>query len=362
MKYVEEFRDPELVGRLAAAIAQKSTQPVRFMELCGTHTMAIARHGLTALLPSTVELVSGPGCPVCVTATEEIDRAVKLARTPGVTLATFGDLIRVPGSHSSLARERAAGARVEVVYSPLDAIGLALADPGRQVVFLGIGFETTAPTVAASLLMAQRKGLKNFSVLAAHKLLPPALAALLSGPVLGLAGFLCPGHVTTIIGTGAYQAVARDHGLACVVSGFEPADVMASILMLVNQVEEGRPGVEIQYGRAVSAAGNPQARELMDQVFAPVDAPWRGLGLIPQSGLDPAGEFAAFDARQRFDLEVPPAKDHPGCRCGDVLRGLIKPPQCKLFAAVCNPSEPVGPCMVSMEGTCAAWYKYRREV
>lgn len=362
MKYVEEFRDPELVGQLAQAIAHKSTRPVRFMELCGTHTMAIARHGLTALLPPTVELVSGPGCPVCVTATEEIDRAVKLARTPGVTVATFGDLIRVPGSHSSLARERAAGASVEVVYSPLDAIGLALADTSRQVVFLGIGFETTAPTVAASLIMAQRKGVTNFSVLAAHKLLPPALTALLSGPALGLSGFLCPGHVTTIIGTRAYQAVARDHGLACVVSGFEPADVMASILMLVNQVEEGRPGVEIQYGRAVAAAGNPQARELMDQVFAPVDAPWRGLGVIPQSGLDPAGDFAAFDARKRFDLEVPPALDHPGCRCGDVLRGLIKPPQCKLFAAACNPSEPVGPCMVSMEGTCAAWYKYRREV
>lgn len=362
MKYVEEFRDPELVGRLAEAINRKSTRPVRFMELCGTHTMAIARHGLTALLPSTVELVSGPGCPVCVTATEEIDRAVRLARTPGVTVATFGDLIRVPGSHSSLAKERAAGARVEVVYSPLDAIGLALADPARQVVFLGIGFETTAPTVAASLIMARNKGLKNFSVLVAHKLLPPALTALLSGPALGLAGFLCPGHVTTIIGTAAYEAVARDHGLACVVSGFEPADVMASILMLVNQVEEDRPGVEIQYGRAVSAGGNPQARELMDQVFTPVDAPWRGLGVIPHSGLDPAGEFAAFDARRRFDLEVPPALDHPGCRCGDVLRGLIKPPQCRLFAAACTPTEPVGPCMVSMEGTCAAWYKYRREV
>ncbi|MFH1058566.1 MAG: hydrogenase formation protein HypD [Pseudomonadota bacterium] len=358
---MDEFRDPALAQSLAAAIAKKSTRPVRFMELCGTHTMAIARHGLTQMLPPTVELVSGPGCPVCVTATEEIDRAVKLARTPGVVVATFGDLVRVPGSHSSLARERAAGAAVRVVYSPLDAIELAIAEPQSQVVFLGIGFETTAPTVAAAMRMAHMKGLANFSVLSAHKLLPPALAALLNGPALGLNGFLCPGHVTTVIGTDPYQGVARDHGLACVVAGFEPADVLASILMLVSQVEEGRSAVEIQYGRAVSPAGNPQARALMGEVFAPADAPWRGLGMIPLSGLEPRADYAQFDARRRFDLEVPPAQDHPGCKCGDVLRGLVRPPECKLFATVCTPTEPIGPCMVSMEGTCAAWYKYRRE-
>jgi hydrogenase expression/formation protein HypD len=360
LKHIDEFRDPELTNGLARAIREASTNHARFMELCGTHTMAIARHGLTRMLPPTVELVSGPGCPVCVTATEEIDRAVKLAQTPGVVVATFGDLIRVPGSHSSLAKERAAGARVKVVYSALDALELALADPSSQVVFLGIGFETTAPTVAAAIMVARRQNVDNFSVLAAHKLLPPALAALLDGPNLGLNGFLCPGHVTTVIGIGTYEAVAKEHHLACVVSGFEPADMLGAILMLVRQVEAGRAAVEIQYARGVSPQGNPQALALMNQVFAPVDAPWRGLGWIPKSGLVFAPEFASFDARARFDLEVPRAADHPGCKCGDVLRGLVHPPQCKLFGQVCAPESPLGPCMVSAEGTCAAWYKYRR--
>jgi hydrogenase expression/formation protein HypD len=229
------------------------------------------------------------------------------------------------------------------------------------VAFLGIGFETTAPTVAAALMTARAEGLANFSVLAAHKLLPPALEALLAGPELGLSGFLCPGHVTTVIGAAAYEPVARRHGLACVVSGFEPADVMASLLMLVRQVEAGEPRVEIQYARAVSPEGNPQARDLMARAFRPADAAWRGLGVIPASGLEPAPELAGLDARRRWDLEVPPAGDPPGCRCGDILRGLARPPQCRLFAAACTPTRPVGPCMVSQEGTCAAWFKYRRE-
>ncbi len=361
MKHVDEYRDPKVTRELAEQIRRTSKTPARFMELCGTHTMALARHGLHALLPETVGMISGPGCPVCVTATEEIDRAVKLARTPGVVVATFGDLVRVPGSESSLAAERAAGAAVEVVYSPLDAVGLAARRPEEQVVFLGIGFETTAPTVAAALMTADRQGLKNFSVLSAHKLLPPALAALLSGPDLGLSGFLCPGHVTTVIGTACYQPVAQDKGLPCVVAGFEPADVLAAILMLVKQVEAGESRVEIAYKRAVRPEGNPAAVELMNRYFMPVDAPWRGLGDIPQSGLALRPEFAHLDAAQRFDLAVPRAKDHPGCRCGDVLRGLISPPECKLFAGVCNPSSPLGPCMVSAEGTCAAWFRYRRE-
>lgn len=360
MKHADEYRDPELTKNLAQAIQAASRKPVRFMELCGTHTMAIARHGLIQMLPPTVELVSGPGCPVCVTATEEIDRAVKLAQEPGVIVATFGDLLRVPGSHSSLAQERAAGAQVEIVYSPLDAIQLAKDQADSQVVFLGIGFETTAPTVAAALLMAKQQGLANFSVLAAHKLLPPALAALLSGPELGLNGFICPGHVTTVIGTGAYEGVAAGYGLACVVAGFEPADILASLLMLVKQVEADEAKVEIQYRRAASPQGNPQARALMERVFRPVDAAWRGLGVIPSSGLEPGPGFEELDARRRFDLEVPPASDPPACRCGDVLRGLCRPPDCKLFATSCDPSKPVGPCMVSQEGTCAAWFKYRR--
>ncbi|KMY67678.1 hydrogenase assembly protein HupF [Desulfocarbo indianensis] len=360
MKHADEFRDPQLTRNLARAITAASRKPVRFMELCGTHTMAIARHGLLEMLPPTVELVSGPGCPVCVTATEEIDRAVKLARQPGVVVATFGDLLRVPGSQSSLARERAAGAKVEIVYSPLDALELAKRQTASQVVFLGIGFETTAPTVAAAMAMAKNQGLLNFSVLAAHKLLPPAMEALLTGPSLGLHGFICPGHVTTVIGTAAYEEVVARHGLPCVVAGFEPADILATLLMLVKQAEAGQARVEIQYRRAVSPQGNPQAREMMNQVFQPVDAAWRGLGVIPQSGLEPGPDYRELDARRRFDLEVPPAHDPPACRCGDVLRGLCRPPDCKLFAAVCTPTQPVGPCMVSQEGTCAAWFKYRR--
>jgi len=360
LRHATEYRDPELVQSLARAIRAESTQPARFMELCGTHTMAIARHGLTGLLPETVELISGPGCPVCVTATGEIDLAVEMARRPGVAVATFGDLVRVPGSVSSLARERAAGARVEVVYSPLDAVELAAREPETEVVFLGIGFETTAPTVAAALIAADQRGLKNFSVLSAHKLLPPALGALLSGPELGLAGFLCPGHVTTVIGTAAYEPVAADHGLGCVVAGFEPADIMASLLMLVRQVEAGQAKVEIQYARAVSAQGNPQARELMDKAFTAQDAAWRGLGVIPLSGLAPTAGLEHMDAVKRFGLSAPDAGDPPGCRCGDILRGLARPPEFKLFAKSCTPTQPVGPCMVSQEGTCAAWFKYRR--
>lgn len=360
MKHVDEYRDPELVKKLAAKMAEASTRPVRFMELCGTHTMAIARHGLHHMFPATVEMISGPGCPVCVTATEEIDRAIKAASLDGVTVATFGDLIRVPGSAGSLAEQRARGARVEVVYSPLDAVQLAEERPETQVVFLAIGFETTAPTVAAAAMAARSKGLANFSLLAMHKLLPPAMAALLGGDDLALDGFLCPGHVTTVIGTSYYQEVVDAYSMPCVVSGFEPADVMASVLMLVRQVEAGAPKVEVQYTRAVSPQGNPQARMLMDTVFRTADAPWRGLGEIPLSGLVLAEEYADLDAKKRFDLAVEVVGDPPGCRCGEVLTGLIRPPDCKLFAKACDPINPVGPCMVSAEGTCAAYYKYRR--
>ncbi|MCB2189143.1 MAG: hydrogenase formation protein HypD [Deltaproteobacteria bacterium] len=361
MKHVDEYRDPALARELAQRLREESSRPVRFMELCGTHTMAIARHGITGLLPPTVELISGPGCPVCVTSGGEIDRMVELARRPEVVVATFGDMVRVPGTVGSLALERARGAAVEVVYSPLDAVDLAAGRPDRQVVFLGIGFETTAPTVAAAGLTARQRGLANFSFLSAHKLLPPALAALLTGPELGIDGFLCPGHVTTVIGSQVYEPAARDFGKACVVSGFEPVDILASLLMLVRQVEAGRPRVEIQYGRAVHPQGNPAAVALMNQLFRPADAPWRGLGVIPASGLVLAEEFADLDAARRFDLPLVEKGEPAGCRCGEVLRGLIRPPECRLFAKVCDPGQPVGPCMVSSEGTCAAWYKYRRE-
>lgn len=360
MKHVDEYRDPQMVRGLAEAINAEANRPMRFMELCGTHTMAIARHGLPSMLPDDLEFVSGPGCPVCVTSAAEIDAAVGLAGIDGLCVATFGDMIRVPGSGGSLAEARAKGADVRVVYSALDAVKLAAEELGRHVAFLGIGFETTAPTVAAAIMTAKAKGLHNFSVFSCHKLLPPALAALLSGPELGLDGFVCPGHVSTVIGAEPYQA-AVEHGLACVITGFEPTDIMAGVLMLVRQVVSGQPKVEIQYTRAVSPAGNPKAVGMMHLVFRPVDSVWRGLGLIPQSGLTLRSEFAEFDAMRRFELKLGQVDDPPGCRCGDVLRGLIKPPDCVLFGKACNPEKPVGPCMVSGEGSCAAWFKYRRE-
>jgi len=360
MKHVDPYRDPALCRELAQAIAKLCRRPVRFMELCGTHTMAIARHGLASLLPPTLEFVSGPGCPVCVTSAGQIDQAVALAGLDGVSVATFGDMLRVPGGRGSLAQARSRGGDVRVVYSAMDAVDLAQAMPGRRVAFLGIGFETTAPTTAAAILRAQALGLDNFSVLCLHKLMPPALSALLGGPDLGLSGFLCPGHVSTVIGAAPYQ-IAAERGLACVICGFEPVDILAGALMLLRQLDEGRPRVEIQYARAVEAQGNPRARAVMNQVFAAVDAPWRGLGWIAASGLAARPEFASFDAAKVFGLDLSEPPEPPGCLCGQVLRGLARPPQCALFGRACTPESPVGPCMVSSEGACAAWRGYRRE-
>lgn len=358
MKYINEYRDEGVAQSLSRRIREVSATPVRLMEICGTHTMAIFRHGIRSLLPDTVELVSGPGCPVCVTATEEIDRSVKLARTPGVIVTTFGDMIRVPGSESSLQEERAMGADVRIVYSTFDALKIAKDNPNLEVVFLGIGFETTAPTIAAAIQTALETRQHNFSVLPSNKLLPPAMHALLAGGDLGIDGFICPGHVSTIIGTSAYEIVSAQHHVPCVVIGFEPVDILQGILMLVEQVEAGRSDVEIQYTRAVAPQGNPAALSLMHSVFEPCDAPWRGLGVIPGSGLAIREPYSHHDATSRFDLDVPPAKEHPGCRCAEVLRGSVRPPDCKLFRAGCTPGNPVGPCMVSSEGTCAAYFKY----
>jgi hydrogenase expression/formation protein HypD len=358
LKHLSEYRDKGLARKLIEAIWKRSHKPLRLMEVCGTHTMAIFRYGIRQVLPPHIQLISGPGCPVCVTAQEEIDRSVKLAGYPGVMITTFGDLFRVPGSRSSLQAERSEGADVRPVYSTFDALRLAEAHPEKEVVFLGIGFETTAPTVAAAVLEAARKGLDNFSVLSFHKRLPPALEALMEDGNLRLDGFLYPGHVTTVIGTAAYEKVAQTYGIPGVVSGFEPVDILESIFMLVEQIEQGRVQVEMQYRRGADPQGNLKAQELMDQVFRPMDASWRGLGLIPESGLCLRPEFKAFTAEERFDLRVPPAQEHPGCACGAILRGIRTPPECPLFRAVCRPDHPLGPCMVSSEGTCAAYYKY----
>ena len=358
MKFIDEFRDQKIAHGLAARIARAAVKPFTFMEVCGTHTMAIARHGLKALLPETVRLISGPGCPVCVTPQADIDRFIALGGLPDVILATFGDMLRVPGSRSTLEKERARGADVRVVYSPLDAVRIAREHPDRRVVFCGVGFETTAPGVALAILEAQRSGLTNFFVYCAHKVVPPALTALASDAEIGLDGFLCPGHVSTIIGSAAYEPVARDCGMPCVIAGFEPLDILQAIHMLVKQAVEGRSEVEVQYSRAVSREGNVAAREVMNRVFEPDDAEWRGVGVIPMSGLRFREEFAAFDA----GALIPPIEGKSPeigiCECGSILKGLKSPAECRAFGTACTPERPLGPCMVSSEGACAAEYRY----
>jgi hydrogenase expression/formation protein HypD len=360
MKYLTEYRDGSLASKMADRIKAISTKSARFMEICGTHTVAIFKHGIREVLPDHIDLVSGPGCPVCVTATRDIDKAIKLARIPNVIVTTFGDMVRVPGSESSLQREKGLGADVRMVYSTMDALEIARQNPEKKVVFLGVGFETTAPTIAAAVAAAEAQGIKNFSVLSSHKLLPPAMDALLSGGDLDVSGFMCPGHVSTVIGTAAYEAVAAQYHTPCVVMGFEPLDILQGIYMLVSQIEAGEARVEIQYRRAVAPQGNLNALKTMNRVFEPCDAPWRGLGIIPKSGLALRQAYGSLDAEALFDLEVPDSPEPPGCKCGDILRGVKTPIDCKLFRSVCTPENPVGPCMVSSEGTCAAYYKYSR--
>jgi hydrogenase expression/formation protein HypD len=360
VKYLDEYRDPELARSLIEALQRRGSagRVMRLMEICGTHTVAIFRSGLRQLLPSTIQLISGPGCPVCVTANEDIDRAIWLARQPRVTITTFGDLVRVPGSSSSLHIERSKGADVRIVYATFDAVQIARENPDRQVVFLGIGFETTAPTVAAAIRQAAAEKLENFSVLSAHKLLPPAMRALLDAGDLNLNGFICPGHVSTIIGAEAYREIVENYRIPCVVTGFEPLDLLQGITLLVDQIEKGEAEVMNQYRRAVTWEGNVAARRLMDEIFEPAHATWRGLGPIPLSGLKVRSAWEKYDSVKLFSMPTIEVKEHPGCRCGDVLRGLLTPPQCALFRKVCNPQSPMGPCMVSGEGTCGAYYRY----
>lgn len=341
-------------------LARHLPRPVQFMEVCGTHTMTAFRSGLRDLLPGTVRLISGPGCPVCVTDTGYIDAAVALCRRATVTVASFGDLLRVPGSESSLEQERAAGADVRIVYSPTDALLLAQHRPEREVVFLGVGFETTVPAVAASISRAAEEGLDNFSVLCAHKTMPRAMEALVKDQTLHVDGFLCPGHVSVVTGAQIYEFLARDYRLPCVVSGFEPWDMLQSLTMLLQQVIDDRAAVEIQYSRSVTRQGNRAAQALIERVFAPRDAHWRGIGTIAGSGLAVRPAFAAQDAAAKFALTVAAGEVNPACRCGEVLRGVITPADCRLFGKACRPDHPFGPCMVSSEGTCAAWFKYER--
>lgn len=358
MKYIDEFRDPELAQKLLKEIEGRSTRPVRLMEFCGGHTHAIMRYGLRGLLPQTVELRSGPGCPVCVTANVDLDRAIALAQVPDLILTTFGDMIRVPGSSRTLQDAKAGGADVRVVYSALDALQMARQNPGRPVVFLGVGFETTAPTIAAAILQAEVEGLENFSVLSLHKLTPPATRAILEAGEVALDGVIGPGHVTTIIGADAWQFLPETYAVPVAVAGFEPLDILRAVSELVEMAEAGRPAVSNSYARSVTRQGNVTAMAVMGRVFETTTAAWRGLGEVPASGLAIRPAFARFDAGRLFEVDPGPTLEHRGCLCGDVLRGTVLPPECPLFGRACTPARPIGPCMVSAEGACAAYYQF----
>ena len=334
-------------------------RPISLMEVCGTHTMAISRFGLRERMPPSLRLISGPGCPVCVTSCQQIDQAIAMAREPGVTIMSFGDVMRVPGSESSLDRERAKGRSVRVIYSPFDALQHATRNPDQVVVLVGIGFETTSPTVAATLVRAAEMRVKNFLVLPAFKLVVPAMAALIAEHGSTVDGFLCPGHVSAIIGSTPYEPLARTYRVPCVVTGFEAVDILEGVTMLLKQILTGLSEVQVEYRRAVPRGGNPAALDLLARVFRCCDAHWRGIGVIPASGLDLSAEFLAFDARTHVPVELRGGPDLPeGCSCGEVMKGALSPTDCSLFGTACTPAQPVGPCMISSEGACAAYIRY----
>ncbi|HVT80679.1 MAG TPA: hydrogenase formation protein HypD [Phycisphaerae bacterium] len=348
-----------LLARLQSAAAAVG-RPVALMEVCGTHTMSAFRSGLHSLLPANVRLLSGPGCPVCVTSQGDIDLMLSLARLPGTALCTYGDMIRVPGQGGSLESARARGADIRIMYSTLEAVECARSNPARQVILCAVGFETTAPATAAAILAAHQLGLKNFSVFASHKRVLPAMLALLESGDVRVDGFLCPGHVSAIIGAEVYRPICERYKLPCVIGGFEDSGMLAAITRLVELIRDRQPELVNEYRDAVSADGNSTAMALLERVFEAVTVPWRALGAIPDSGMALREEFASYDARRRFQLGSPKEREIPGCLCGKVITGAVTPPQCKLFGKACTPINPIGPCMVSSEGTCQAWFKYAR--
>ena len=363
MKFATEFRDSALADKLLTDIRRKSTRPANIMEFCGGHTVAIFRYGLRDLLPKHLKLLSGPGCPVCVTSTADLDKVMVLAKMPSVIITTFGDLIKVPASYGSLDRARAAGADVRTVYSTLDALDIARVNRDRKVVFVGIGFETTAPTVAAAILQAAVEKLSNFYVLSLHKVTPPVTKVLLDAGEVKIQGIIAPGHVSAIIGADAWNFIPERYGIACAISGFEPLDILYCVDLIVDQIESGKPKVETAYSRVVKNEGNLVALAMLDQVFELAPANWRGVGVIPGSGLVIRDEFAAHDAEKAFDLKLDkPAREPAGCLCGEVIRAVKTPEECKLFRKVCTPENPIGPCMVSSEGSCAAYYNFAEAI
>lgn len=363
MNYIDCFRDPDVAAQFVRLIAEQGRllaahgRRVNIMEVCGSHTMALGRYGIRSLLPENVELISGPGCPVCVTDPGYIDTAIALAGR-GAIVATFGDMIRVPGSTSDLTACRTMGGDVRVCYSPSAAIELAKAHPDREVVFLAIGFETTIAPVVSIVDQAIQEGLKNLSLLTAFKLVPPALHALLADGAIKIDAFLCPAHVSAIIGSRAYEPIVNTYHVPCVIAGFEPLDILHGVHGILAQVLKHAAKVVNQYARVVRSEGNPIAQARIEQYLESVDAVWRGIGVIPASGLGLKSAFAKYDAEKKFGMPVRIGRQHAGCRCGDVIKGKIRPMACPLFSKVCTPEHPIGPCMVSAEGTCAAYFKY----
>jgi hydrogenase expression/formation protein HypD len=356
MKFLDEYRDPVLARRLLAELRATATRPWRIMEVCGGQTHTLVRQGIDDLLPAGMRMIHGPGCPVCVTPLEVLDRAHAIAALPGVVLTSFGDMLRVPGSHTDLLALRARGADVRAVYSPMDAVRMAAAEPDREVVFLAVGFETTAPANALAVRQAARLGLKNFSVLVSHVLVPPAMTALLDDPDCEVQAFLAAGHVCAVMGWRAYEPIAARYRVPVVVTGFEPLDLIEGILLAVRQLEDGRAEVENQYVRAVRRDGNTEAQQVMAEVFRVADRPWRGLGPIPASGLLLADAYAGFDAATRFDVGGITTREHPVCIAGEILTGAKQPTDCAAYGVRCTPRNPLGAPMVSGEGTCAAYH------
>jgi hydrogenase expression/formation protein HypD len=360
MKYLDEYRDHRIARALAAEIAARATRPWVLMEICGGQTHTIMRYGLDELLPRSVEIVHGPGCPVCVTPLETVDKAIALALRPEVILVSYGDMLRVPGSGSDLLRAKAEGADVRIAYSPMEAVKIARANPDRKVVFLAIGFETTAPANAMAAWQARRESLTNFSMLVSHVLVPPAIRALMASQTNRIQGFIAPGHVCTVMGCKEYENLVRDFRVPIVVGGFEPVDILEAILMLIRQLEAGVARLENQYVRSVSHEGNLPAQQIMAEVFEVADQKWRGIGTIPQSGLRLREQYAAYDANRVFDLGELTVNEPAECISAQVLQGLKKPTDCPAFGMRCTPENPLGAPMVSSEGACAAYYHYRR--
>jgi hydrogenase expression/formation protein HypD len=357
MKLIDEFRNKEIAQGLIRRIHKTSTRPVQLMEVCGTHTVSFFRYGIREMLPKHIRLLSGPGCPVCVTPNEDIDLAIALSRKEDIIIATFGDMMRVPGSTSSFQKEKAEGRDIRIMYSPLEALRIAQENPSKKVVFFAIGFETTSPTIAVALLQARRENIGNLYFLNSQKQIPPTIRVLLQSRKVGIDGFILPGHVSTILGKEPYQFISEEFKRPAVITGFEPLDILQGILMLVEQIEEKRAAVEIQYRRVVHERGNPFALAKIAEAFETDGARWRGLGWIKDSGYRFRPAFEPWNARN-LDVTVQPSKEHPECLCGEILEGIKIPPECRLFGKVCNPENPIGPCMVSMEGTCSTYFKY----